>query len=212
MSGEVVSTTGIVLAGGRSARFQAVTGGTLTGASKLDADLEGRSVLDRSIDAVAAACAEVVVVGRGRGDRLGIRYVPDAVAFEGPLAGIVLGLRTAADSALVVGGDTPLANADVLRLLIGRLQGPDEVHAATLADGDHWRPLPLALRVKPADRHLNTAYERGERSIRQALDGLRMGVVPEAEWRSIDPDGDTLLDVDLVEDLELARSRLERRI
>ena len=57
--------SGIVLAGGASKRF---------GSDKLEATLEGRSLLGRAIDAVAAVSTEVIVVVAPGDDRL----LPDA--------------------------------------------------------------------------------------------------------------------------------------
>jgi molybdopterin-guanine dinucleotide biosynthesis protein A len=55
-----IATTGVVLAGGRSSRFR----GGPSGGSKLDLDLAGATVLERTIAALAGVVDEVVVVGR----------------------------------------------------------------------------------------------------------------------------------------------------
>jgi molybdopterin-guanine dinucleotide biosynthesis protein A len=198
--------TGIVLAGGHSSRFTSGVPG-----SKLDADLLGRTVLDRSLDAVIAIAANVLVVGRASGARLDVRYIADAGAFEGPLAGILAGLGVAPTSAVVViGGDAPLTSPHVLSLLVERLAAARSADAVALADRDDWRPLPLALDGDAARPALATAFAAGERSIRRALRGLRLAVVPEHEWRALDPGGDSLLDIDTPDDLALAARRLNR--
>ena len=46
---------GVVLAGGRSLRF---------GSDKALASFEGKSLIDRAIEAVAPYCADIVVAGR----------------------------------------------------------------------------------------------------------------------------------------------------
>lgn len=198
-------TTGIVLAGGRSSRF---------GGSKLGADLAGRTVLDWTVDAVVAACAEVVVVESGAGDRPGhratVRFVADAAPFEGPLAGLAAGLEAArGDVAVVIGGDMPLARPEVLRLLVAALDGP--ATAAVLEDGARPRPLPMAVRRDAALAAARSAMGEGERSLRAFLARLQTAVLPEAAWRRLDEEGDTLLDIDAPEDLERARARLGAR-
>ena len=193
---------GIVLAGGRSSRF---------GAEKLAADLAGRAVLDRTIDAVVGVTGEVLVVGPGSGDRSDVRYLPDAARHEGPLAGLVVGLAsTRADVAVVVGGDMPLAAPRVLALLVTRLDG--DATAALLADDGEARPLPMAVRRDAALAAATAAIDAGERSLRALLARLDVVVVPAASWRAVDPEGDTLLDIDTPRDLELAHARLAARL
>jgi len=207
LSPEGAGVTGIVLAGGRSSRF---TDRGEAG-SKLDADLGGRTVLDRTIDAAVAACRDVVVVGRTSGSHPGARYLADPASFEGPLAGIIVGLASASEAvAVVLGGDSPLAKPAVLAQLAGRLDDP-AFDAAVLADGDGWRPLPLAIRRDASRDPLQRAFDAGERSIRWALAGVRLGIVPEPAWRAADPTGDTLLDIDTPAELAVAQRRFRDR-
>ncbi len=208
--------TAIVLAGGRSSRF---------GGDKLAADVEGRRLLHRAIDAVAGIAAEVVVtVGPDASEPalpaatpVPLAIARDAVAGRGPLAGLAAGLAAAGgELALVVGGDQPWLRPEVLRLLLEELAGqpgPDgpgsadpgpggpRPDVAILADGERVWPFPVAVRVatvRPAaqaallgpDLRLYTLYRR-----------LRLARVPEARWRALDPEGETLRDVDTLADL-----------
>lgn len=198
--------TGVVLAGGASTRFASPDG-----RSKLDADLAGRTVLDRTIDAAAVSSDEVLVVGREHGTRAGVvQYIPDPAAFEGPLAGLLTGLAAAAQPVVVaIAGDSSFTRPEVLAILADSLVD-QSIAVAVLADANHWRPLPLALRVATARPIVDAAFSRGERSIRRALGGLRLAIVPEATWRLADPDGDTLFDIDSPADLTAAVVRLSR--
>lgn len=193
-----IGVTAIVLAGGRSSRF---------GASKLDADLDGMTVLDRTIDRLRSVVDEVFVVGRA-GSRPGTRCIDDPQPFEGPLAGLAAGLEIAgAEVVLVVGGDMPLVEPDVLRLLVDRLRG-GTCTVAVLQDGSQPRPLPMALTANEAREAASAAIDAGERSLRALLARLEVRVVPEGEWRALDPRGDSLIDVDTPADLERARTGL----
>jgi molybdopterin-guanine dinucleotide biosynthesis protein A len=198
MTAASTSISGIVLAGGRSSRF---------GASKLDADLDGLTVLDRTIERLRPIVDGLLVIGRA-GSRPGVRFVDDARPFEGPLVGLAAGLQIAkTELVIVVGGDVPLVEAAVLGLLLERLQRGSG-GAVVLHDGGGPRPLPMALRREIAHRAASAAIVADERSLRALLGRLDVEVVPEAEWRGLDPEGDSLLDVDTPADLERARARL----
>jgi molybdenum cofactor guanylyltransferase len=196
-----MTLSGIVLAGGRSSRF---------GASKLDADLDGRPVLDRTVDRLLPACDEVVVVGRP-GRTPGVRFVEDPAPFEGPLAGLAEGLeRSTGELAVVLGGDMPIVHAELLRAMVERLATNKIIDAIALVEGDVPRPLPLALRRAAGLAAARAALAAGERSLRGFLDLLRLERMAEPAWRAIDPAADWLLDIDAPADLEEALGRLRR--
>ncbi|HEY2916640.1 MAG TPA: molybdenum cofactor guanylyltransferase [Candidatus Limnocylindrales bacterium] len=199
------AATGIVLAGGASSRFAASDG-----SSKLDAALAGRSVLDWTIRAVAAACQHVVVAGRTGPSDASVSYVADpAPGGQGPLAGLRAGLATAGGELVVVaGGDMPLLSAPVLRLLVDRLAANPDATAAAVRDGDVLRPLPLALRREPALEAIGQVAAAGQRALRDVVAALSVVIVEEAEWRPLDPGGQWRFDIDRREDLAEAARRL----
>lgn len=93
--------TGILLAGGASARF---------GSPKELAEYEGETLADRAWRLLAEVCDERLVVGPG-----GL-----ADPGTGPVGAIAAGLRAAThDLAIVIPVDMPLLTAEVLRLLAG---------------------------------------------------------------------------------------------
>ncbi len=196
-------TTGIVLAGGAARRF---------GSDKLVADLDGRPLLRHAVDAVARRSGSVVVaVQPGSLPGLGgppptvpVRFVEDPIPDGGPLVGLAAALEaTTTDTALVIGGDMPSVPASVLDLLLHRLgTGAD---AAILLDEGAPRPLPMALRVAEARSAARMALAQGRRSLLAMLDELRVEAVPGVAWRSVDPAGDALRDVDRPADLDPGR-------
>ena len=192
-----VRPSGIVLAGGRARRF---------GADKLAVELEGRPLLQHAIEAVAAVASEViVVVGPGGMPSLPahhdvpIRIARDARSDGGPLVGLIAGLEiAAADVVLAVGGDMPSLVPAVLRELGARGTANS---AGALTDGDAIRPLPCAM---PRDRALERAQAlpaTGRSSLRDLLSAIGVDGIPEAEWRLLDPAGDSLVDIDRPQDL-----------
>ncbi|MEA2675277.1 MAG: molybdenum cofactor guanylyltransferase [Chloroflexota bacterium] len=203
------TVTGIVLAGGRASRF---------GGPKLDARIDGESLLSLATRAVAEVAGEVLIAGpalpaiAGLG-AVAVRLVTDEQPFEGPLVAIAGALRQAHGAlAIVVGGDMPRLGPSVLRAMLERLAADDSVDAVTLeppADDQrephHVAALPLALRVAPTLPVIAEAVGSGDRSIVRLLGRLRSIELPAPDWLALDPDGRTLLDVDRPSDIKGAR-------
>ncbi len=187
----------IVLAGGRSARF---------GRDELVEPIDGRPLLHHAIAAVQAVADEIVVVAAPGEDPPipeGARLVHDAVAFEGPLAGLSAGLGSldpAIDRVVVVAGDMPSLRPAVLTRLVAAL-GPS-VDVALLEVSGGSVPLPMAVRRAAALEAARLLLAAGERRLRALPADLRATVIAEARWRPDDPDGGTLRDVDTPSDLD----------
>ncbi len=185
-----------MLAGGRSSRF---------GSDKLAVVVDGLPILRHAIDAVALVADDVIVVLAPEGDRdlpPGVRVVRDTERYEGPLVATVRGLgAVTTEWALVAAGDMPDLHPAVLREIV-RVAHDAPVDAVALADGDRFRPVPSALRAAPARGNGHALLAGGERRLRALLDSLRIAVIDEATWTSLDPDGQTLRDVDVPEDLD----------
>ncbi len=192
---------GIVLAGGRSARFGE--------ADKLRVELRGRPLFHHAVLALAVLSDEVlVVVAHEAGDdpplpsdaAVPVRVVRDEVSDAGPLAGLVAGLQAAdSETVLIAGGDQPDLAPSLLRLLVGSIRKAD---AAVLAEHGRPRPLPAVLRRTPALAAARARLSSDQRSLRALVADLAPLVVPERTWRRIDPDGAWRRDVDEPEDLE----------
>lgn len=187
--------TAIVLAGGRSSRF---------GRDKLAETFGGRTVLEQSIAAVGPLVRETVVVTASDG----APAVPDDVVlvrdprpYEGPLSGLLTGLRVATQPVvLLVGGDMPTMVDPVLGLLLAELADP-MIEAAMLEDDGRGRPLPGAFRVAAALAAAERLVAGGDRSLRALYGALVTALIAEATWRRLDPEGRTLRDIDTPADL-----------
>jgi len=185
----------VVLAGGRSSRF---------GRDKLAEPIDGRPLLDHAIAAVLAVASDVVVVVEPGSDRpvpSGVRVVRDDIAFEGPLAGLAIGLAAFADDVdrvIVVAGDMPTLAPGVLRSLLVVLEGSPPIDASVLDDGG---PMPMAVRRAAGLEAARDLLRAGERRLRALPDRLMATVVPGTTWRMIDPEGKTLRDIDRPSDI-----------
>jgi len=199
-----MSVAGIVLAGGAARRF---------GGGKLAAELDGRSLLERAIEATADVSEVVVLALAADGPvptltaqpSVAIEVVRDPYPDGGPLVGLAAGLARAqqlgAERAVVVGGDLPWMRPAVLRGLLAMLDDPVFDASEPVVDGTI-RPLPSALRVGPAATAARLRLGSGGRSLAGLFDALRTAVLAESAWRAWDPDGDSFRDVDRAEDLD----------
>jgi len=196
---EPLVVSGIVLAGGRSRRF---------GSDKLAARVGAGTLLDRSVAAVASIVSDVVVVVAPLDERVvtpiagPLRIVADPEAHGGPLVGLLTGLE-AVDQPLVVvvGGDMPSLRPDVLRLLVRTLAAEPTIGAVVLRSRGALVPLPAAVRTGAATDWTRRLVGDGERRLRSLFERLPTRILEEGEWRPMDPDGETLRDVDRPGDL-----------
>lgn len=185
----------VVLAGGRSSRF---------GRDKLAEPIDGRPMLDHVIERLRAVTSEIVVVaamGATPDIPSDVDLVNDDTPFEGPLAGLAVGLRAVdpgVERIIVVAGDMPTIVPAALDRLLASLE---RRQAAVLTDADRPRPLPLAVRRSAGAEAASRLIGEGERRLRALLERLDVEVIPEDCWREDDPEGETLRDVDVPDDL-----------
>jgi len=189
------AVSGIVLAGGRSARF---------GRDKLAEPIGETPLLHLAIDAVAAVAAEVIVVAPPDIEPPipeGVRLVHDSAPYEGPLAGCLTGLTAASEPlVLVAGGDMPTLEPAVLELLV-RTLAVSATDAAFLDHRGRRQQLPFAVRTGAGTDLVGRLLAQGERRLGAIAEHLIVRVLLEGEWRPLDPEARTLRDVDEPTDL-----------
>ena len=196
---QLPAVTGIVLAGGRSARF---------GSDKLAVELDGRRLIDHALAAVAAVTpAIVIVVAPGStvvipgGLPALVRVVDDPEAFGGPLIGLGTALAVVETPVvLVVGADMPRMVPAVLHRLAATIV-PGRL-ASSLEVPGRVQPLPMALDAGAAREAAAAVLGRGGRSLRDLLLELNAMALPAPAWLSLDPTGATITDIDRPGDIE----------
>ncbi|EJW10062.1 Molybdopterin-guanine dinucleotide biosynthesis protein MobA [Rhodovulum sp. PH10] len=188
---------GLVLAGGRARR--------LGGGDKGFVRVGGRAILARVVEALAPACAAVVLNANDDPERFAayaLPVVPDGVPDRpGPLAGVLAGLDWAAvhrpdlDRIVTAPADCPFLPADLVEKLAAAASAP----IACAASGGRRHPVvalwPVRLRA-PLRRAL---VVEGERKVEAVM--ARFGVAT-AEW-PVDP-VDPFFNVNTPDDLATA--------
>ncbi|WP_276257634.1 molybdenum cofactor guanylyltransferase [Haloglomus litoreum] len=176
--------TAVVLAGGRSTRFD--------GGDKLLADLAGEPLLRRTVERLAPTAGAVIVNCRvdqrdGFADALAgvdpeVTFAVDPDPDAGPMAGIRTGLRATDDAfALVVAGDMPFVAPGLVEHLFDAATG----HDAAVPRIDEWFQTTQAVyRAEAMADACDRALERGDAKILAPLEELDWTVVEEATLRA----------------------------
>ena len=149
----------MLLVGGASTRF---------GSPKALAQYDGETLAARAWRLLGETCEERIAVGKSE-YALPFETVDDGSDIRAPIAGVVAGLRSARhELAVVIPVDMPFLTPAALRELAARCL--DVAHPPT-------GPLPGAYR-RSALPVLEDSLGRGELSLRRAISGLAVVVVP----------------------------------
>jgi len=197
VSPEPVSFAAVIVAGGAGTR--------LSGVSKPELKIAGRTLLERTLDACEGA-NNVVIVGGEHLKRDGALWACEDPPGSGPAAGLAAGLGVldaVADPSplvLVLGTDTPRASA-VAGVLLERMRdGSPEVDGAWLVDASG-KPQPLvAVYRRDAIANRCASHAAPGASLRRVTEGLAMIAVPDVH--------DASRDVDTWEDVEYWEGKL----
>lgn len=191
----------IVLAGGRSRRM---------GRPKESLVFAGDTLLGRTVDTVLQAAWPVVVAARDEEQELPplppeIDVVFDPITGEGPLVGMLAGLRAIADecdAAFVSTCDMPFLSVEAVGWLASRMREQDDLVVPRL--GGKLQPLAAvyATRVLPVVEKL---VAEGERRAHMVAQRVRTRVLEQQEIESFDPDLRVLQGINSPEEYEAAR-------
>ena len=171
--------TALILAGGRATR--------LGGVDKRELVIEGRTIFERQVEALAPCVAEIIVSSPRA--IAGYRTVADAIAGVGPLAGIAAGLAAATTPwVLVVAGDMPYITSALIELVLSRIV--DDRDAIGIRIGGLPEPLLCALRCATCAPVVERRIAANQRKASWLLtEGeLRVEWLEERDLRAIDPE------------------------
>ena len=165
-------------------------------------------ILHHVVLRLAEACGDVVVVIAPEASEpatpLGVpvRFVRDVEDGEGPLAGTYAGLLAVrTPHALLAAGDMPDLKTGVLLEML-RVAEDADADAVALADEGRFRPVPAVVATARARDVSHALLHDGHRRLRDLFEAMRVAVIDEPTWRTLDPDARTLFDVDEPGDLQ----------
>jgi molybdopterin-guanine dinucleotide biosynthesis protein A len=176
---------GVVLAGGRSTRFE--------GGDKAVADLAGVPMVRRVVDRLARAVDAVVVNCRAEqvdpiaealaGAAPDPTFAVDADPDRGPVGGIATGLAAVdAPYTAVVACDMPFVDPAFVRALFGWADGHD---AAVPRPDDWFQPTQAVYRTVSTRRACEAALARGDARVVEALADVDVRVVDREAIESV---------------------------
>ncbi|MFB6177470.1 MAG: molybdenum cofactor guanylyltransferase [Halobaculum sp.] len=198
-------TAGVILAGGRSTRFE--------GGDKAVCDLAGRPMIRHVADRLESVVDELVVNCRAEQvdpiatalDGLDPQFAVDREADEGPMAGIATGLAAVdAEYAAVVACDMPFVDPEFLAYLRERA---DDCEAAVPRPDDWFQTTQAVYHATAMQEACEAALTEGAHKIIEPLFDLDYTVVEGSEIER-HTTGPTFRNVNTREELATAARRL----
>ena len=191
-----------VLAGGQSARM---------GADKTLLPVGGTPLITRVLDVVGSICEEAFVV-TNRPEALADTPIPadvnvltDEIPFQGPLGGLVTALATAEHEwLLAVAADLPWLRPEVVRALWNARDG---VQVVVPVSDKGTEPLLALYHVSCLDA-ARESLDTGRRRLVAFFPKVSVAEIPLDALRSVDPDLESLININTPEDLMRARDNI----
>jgi molybdopterin-guanine dinucleotide biosynthesis protein A len=191
-------TSLLIMAGGRATR--------LGGVRKTMVHVGGRPILARILEQLGPLADErlALVHDADVPGLEGLRLLVDAQEYAGPLPAAAHGLAAATgDVVLLVAGDMPFAATAVFRYML-RLQQQHNVAVVVPYIDGHIESMHAVLRRGDLLDAVIKAQRDGEQRLFKVFESLGPRLIEEVELRAIDPDLNTLFNVNSAEDLARA--------
>jgi molybdopterin-guanine dinucleotide biosynthesis protein A len=186
---------GFVLAGGQSSRM---------GVDKASIEWQGRRLLQRALDLLAAVAPRVAIIGAADKFSSYGTVIEDHFVGRGPLAGIHAALRSpiAAECNVILAVDMPLLSEGFLRFLLEQAAASHAV-ATVPRTSEGWQPLCAVYRREFASL-ADSALRLGRNKIDPLFAEIDMRVIQENELRNFGFSPDIFRNLNTPEDLEHA--------
>ena len=198
-----LSCTGVILAGGRSSRFD--------GINKAFIQLRGRPVIAPVISLFQEAFSRLLIVTRDPLEYLDwdAQLATDLFDARSSLTGIHAGLFYAQTPYVFAAAcDIPFVRRSVVDLVLSEIEpGLDAVMPSTPAGLEPMFAVYAKQALPVVERHLREEKFK----IRRVFENLKIKIISDQKVMAADPDLDTIFNINTPSDLEAARSRLENR-
>lgn len=201
----VANVSAIIVCGGKSLRM---------GTAKPLLPFGSETLLERMVRIVRAAATGPIVIVAAREQRLppvpsDVAVVYDEHEALGPLEGLRVGLtalRTRRDIgapceiAFAASCDVPLLRSELIKYVCARLT--TDFEAAAPRSGGYLHPLAAAYRIDAALPHVERLVAELKLRATGLLDDLRTRIIDEDELRTVDPDLESLRNMNTPQEYE----------
>ncbi len=189
---------GAVLAGGENTRIPSLKGFL---------EVEGRTLIERGV-AILNRIFGKIVISTNLPERyffLGLPMIGDIRKERCPLTGILSVLvATAEEAVFVVACDMPFLSEKLIRYMAGeqKREGAERGYDAVIPLFKGKKEPLFGVYTRAVIPAAEETLRRGERRITEMLAGLRVRYITEEEVRAQDPEGDSFVNVNTMEDYE----------
>lgn len=184
-----------ILAGGRSSRM---------GSDKAFLELEGRTLLARSLDLVGSLTSHVCVVGSGKKFGAFSLVIEDIFSDRGPLGGIHAALRSSqTELNLMLAVDMPYVSFDFLWFLLGEARKAPSA-TVVLPEQDRKQTLCAIYRREFAST-AERALREGRNKIDPLFDSLPIRLIGESELQTAGFSPEIFRNLNTPDELQMAK-------
>jgi molybdopterin-guanine dinucleotide biosynthesis protein A len=194
---------GTILCGGENTRIPVLKGFL---------EVEGRTIIHRSIE-VLGAVFEKVVLSTNMPERyfsFGLPMIGDISRERGPMTGIWSVLAATGEEAVfVVACDMPFVGGKLVSYMVREYRtGGEGYDAVVPVYGGRMQPL-FGIYAKGVKDAMERLIVKGDRSLAGMLTGLRVKYIGEDEVRTLDPAGDSFVNINTIGEYEEVITRFQ---
>jgi len=186
----IENCTAVLLTGGESRRM---------GADKAMAEIHGKPMAAHIIEAIDPLFSDLLISVREFRTDVTLPQIVDSSSGRGPMIGIKSALEAVqTDWLFVIACDMPFVSTDLIHALALKREHHDAV-LTHVSD----RPQPLfGFYAKSCLPQMQVRIAEGQRSMMRLLDQLDVCLMAEAEVKAIDPQLNSLMSLDSVEEIK----------
>ena len=193
----IENCTAVVLTGGESRRM---------GRDKAMTKIAGKPMVAHIIETIDPLFSDILISVREFRTDVSLPQIIDSSSARGPMIGIKSALEAMqTDWLFVIACDMPFVSTELIQALVLKRENH---HAVLTHVDDRAQPL-FGFYAKSCLPLMKTSVAEGQRSMMRLLDQLDVYLLPEAEVERIDPQLNSLMSLDTVEEVKKMESNNE---